>query len=76
MLDYAIIVAAIVGIVEIVKQFVPNKFMPIISVIIGIIAGLVYVDATIELKVFIGIAMGLAACGLFDVAKLPKKLKQ
>lgn len=73
MFDYAIIVAVIVGIVEVVKQFLPSKFMPLASIALGVVAGIVYVEGTIESQIFVGLAMGLAACGLFDVTKLPTK---
>lgn len=73
--DYAIIVAVIVGLVEIVKQFIPKKFMPIISTIFGVIAGLVFVKEAIEVQVFVGLAMGLAASGLFDITRLATKKK-
>lgn len=73
MIEYAVIVAVIIGLTELVKQVLPSKYMPLISLVLGIVAGLVYVDAEIEMQVFIGIAMGLAASGLFDIATIPKK---
>lgn len=73
MIEYAVIVAVIIGLTELVKQVLPSKYMPLISLVLGIVAGLVYVDAELEMQVFIGIAMGLAASGLFDIATIPKK---
>jgi len=76
MFDLAVIVAVIVGLGQVFKSFISSRYMPIVSLVLGVIAGIVYVDGTIQEQVFIGIAMGLAASGAFDVAKLPKKLNE
>lgn len=76
MIDLAIIVAVIVGLGQVLKSFIPSKFMPLVSLGLGIVAGIGYVDGSIHEQIFIGIAMGLAASGAFDVAKLPKKIKE
>ncbi|WP_033829086.1 hypothetical protein [Bacillus andreraoultii] len=73
MIDYAVIVAIIVGLTEIIKRYLPSKFMPIVSLILGIVAGLFYVEGDLKMQIFVGIAMGLAASGLFDVAQIGKK---
>jgi uncharacterized spore protein YtfJ len=73
MFELAIIVAVITGVGQVVKQFVPAKFMPIVSLVLGIAAGLGFLDASLKEQIFIGLAMGLAASGLFDLATLPSK---
>lgn len=79
MLDYALIVTVIIGITELIKQAIPDKFsylkkfIPIVSLALGVVGGIVYVDEVLRTQVFIGLAMGLAASGLFDIASIPKK---
>jgi uncharacterized spore protein YtfJ len=73
MFELAIIVAVITGVGQVVKNFVPSKFMPIVSLILGAAAGIAFVDASLQEQIFVGLAMGLAASGLFDIAKLPTK---
>jgi hypothetical protein len=75
MFEFAVIVAIITGLVQVVKQaeVVPNKAMPIVSIVLGMAAGYFFVEGAVDERIFIGIAMGLAASGLFDVAKLPKR---
>lgn len=73
MFELGVIVALVVGIGQVAKGFVPTKFMPIVSLVIGIVSGFVFLDGAIEEKVFYGIAIGLAASGLFDVAKISTK---
>ncbi|MDC3413950.1 holin [Terrihalobacillus insolitus] len=75
MIELGVIVAVIIGIGQIAKEFIPKKFMPIVSLVLGVVAGVVFLEGAIEEKVFYGIAIGLAASGLFDVAKLPTKKK-
>lgn len=72
MIDYAVIVALIIGLTEIIKRYVPSKFIPIVALFFGVVAGLVYIEGNIETKIFFGIAMGLAAIGLFDIAQIGK----
>lgn len=73
MFELAIIVAIITGLGQVAKQFVPTKFMPIVSLVFGVVAGVTLVEGSIQEQIFVGIAMGLAASGLFDIAKLPSK---
>lgn len=76
MFEMAIIVAIVTALGQVVKGFVPSKFMPIASVVIGIAAGYFFVEGTVAVRVVYGVAIGLSASGLFDVAKLPAKVKK
>lgn len=75
MYELAIIVAVITGVTQVAKQFVPKKFMPIVSLVLGVGAGLGFVDGSIREQIFLGIAMGLSASGFFSMAKIPVKKK-
>ena len=75
MFGIALIVAVVISLLEVVKklEIVNKKYIPLIALAIGIIAGLFYVDGTIKEQVFYGIMIGLTACGLFDQSKIVKK---
>ena len=73
MIDYALIVAVIMGITEIAKKQFGAKYMPVFAFALGIVAGVVYLEGDIASRVFFGMAIGLTSSGLFDLAKIPKK---
>lgn len=76
MFELAIIVGIVTGLCQVVKNFMPSKFMPIVSVVLGIIAGYFFGDGLVAERIFVGVAIGLAASGLFDIAKIPAKVKK
>jgi L-cystine uptake protein TcyP (sodium:dicarboxylate symporter family) len=62
--------AVIVGIVEVLKKLgMPTKWCPLASLVLGIIAGIVYSGAALREGILIGIAMGLSSCGLYSGVK-------
>ncbi|SFG29440.1 hypothetical protein [Sporolactobacillus nakayamae] len=75
MFQLVVIVALVTGLGQVMKQYVPSKIMPAISLAIGLAAGFTFTAGTIQEHIFNGIAIGLAASGLFDVSKIPVKNK-
>lgn len=75
MFDIALIIAVVVALVELVKKLdvVKVKFLPVVSLIIGLLAGVVYLDGDIKEKIFYGVIIGLSASGLFDQSKIITK---
>lgn len=74
MFDISVVVAVIVAVGQAAKNFVPTKFMPLLSLVLGLIAGLfVLPHETIQEGVMNGLAAGLSAMGLFDVSKVVTK---
>ncbi|MED4841534.1 holin [Weizmannia sp. CD-2023] len=75
MFSVAVIVAVIVGIGQLAKGLnMPTKFIPLLSLVLGIVAGIFLVDATsIQEHIFNGIMIGLSAAGLFDQTKIVTK---
>ncbi len=65
------IIPFIVGVVELLKEIgLPSKFAAIISAVIGIIIGIVYLSPDdIKRGVLVGLALGLAASGLYSGTK-------
>lgn len=76
MVELSMLVGIIIGICQVVKGLVPSRFMPVISLLLGVVVGTSLIEGPVQHKVFYGIALGLAACGLFDVAKLPLRGKR
>lgn len=75
MLELGIIIAILVGIAEVAKQIgLANKYVPIMNLLLGLIAGVVVMDApTFQEQVIMGLIAGLSASGLYDQSKIAKK---
>lgn len=75
MFDIAMFIAVVVALVELVKRMdvVPAKFLPLVSLGFGLLAGIVYLDGELKTKVFYGVMIGLSASGLFDQSKIITK---
>lgn len=66
-----VLIPLIVGIVEVFKRAgVPKKFLPLISLILGILVGVIYVtDFEWKQGILVGAMLGLAASGLYSSSK-------
>lgn len=74
MFELGVITAIIVGLGELYKQLeLPKRYLPLTNLILGIIAGLVFMDGTLAEQIFIGIGIGLASSGLYDQSYLVSK---
>jgi len=73
MFDIALLITVIVALTQLVKNFVPNKFLPVVSLILGLIAGIFYADGDLKNQVMYGLMIGLSASGLFDQSKIVTK---
>lgn len=62
--------ALITGLTEVVKRTLrlPGRFVPLAAVILGAIIGYLLVQAS-GLGILVGLAVGLASVGLFEVGK-------
>ena len=65
------IIPLIVGMVELAKKLgLPDKFAAVLSAILGVVIGLVYVAPNDPAKaVLVGLSMGLSASGLYSGVK-------
>jgi len=69
MLDEAAAVPLILGLVEIIKGFgVPKKYLAPVAVVLGVLLALLVKGPTIDNGI-IGLAIGLAASGLYSGGK-------
>ena len=65
------IIPLIMGVTELFKIIgLPNKFAALLSAVLGVVIGLVYVAPENPLEgVLVGLSMGLAASGLYSGTK-------
>lgn len=70
MFEIAFLIGIVVALTQLIKQFnIPNKFLPVVSLVFGLLAGIFYVDGDIKNQIMMGIVIGLSASGLFDHSK-------
>lgn len=64
--------AVIVALVQVIKRtgFVPDKFLPLLDVVLGIAGGLLVVSLNVGGAVA-GLLAGLSAAGVYDLVKEP-----
>lgn len=67
----AIIIAIIVGLVELLKQAgLPKKASPLVALAFGIAGGVIYLfPGDVKAGIFMGLVMGLSASGLYSGGK-------
>lgn len=64
----------IIGIAELLKGIGFNaKFIPVVNVILGLVAGIALNTSDIMAGIFTGLAVGLSASGLYSGAKNVKE---
>jgi hypothetical protein len=74
MLDITVAIALIVALTQIIKPFVKANLIPVLSLVLGVVAGFfLFQDLEIVERVIYGIAIGLGASGTFDVSKVVTK---
>ena len=75
MFDTALLIAVIVALTQLIKksELMPVKYMPTLSLALGIVAGLFFVDGQLNEQLITGIMIGLSAAGLFDQTKIVTK---
>lgn len=74
MFEMAMVVAVIIALGQFGKNYIPAKFLPILSLVLGIVAGLFFMPhETVTDAIMQGVIAGLTACGLFDQTKIATK---
>jgi L-cystine uptake protein TcyP (sodium:dicarboxylate symporter family) len=64
-----VIIPIIIGIIEVVKRAgLPVKFSPLVSVVLGVIFGIFYVQPLLD-GIIVGLMVGLSATGLYSGSK-------
>ena len=74
--QHAALVPLVVGLTEVVKNFINlqkyNKFIPLIAIVIGILLSILVTPATIFTIIGSGIFIGLTASGLYSAGSTIK----
>jgi hypothetical protein len=72
LIELGVIIAILVGLSQVGKNLgLPTKYVPLMNLILGVVAGLTTVEApTIQEKFIFGVMAGLSASGLYDQSKL------
>jgi hypothetical protein len=73
MFEVAFLIGVVVALTQLAKQFVTTKYIPLVSLALGIVAGIFYVGGDIKEQIMWGIVIGLSASGLYDQSKVLKK---
>ena len=75
MVEVGVMIAVIVALVEMIKRIdlLPVKYLPLFSLVLGMLGGLIYWDGSLKEQIFYGMMTGLAASGLFDQSKIFSK---
>jgi hypothetical protein len=75
MFELALIIAVVLALTEFVKRLevINTKYLPAVSLVLGLLAGIFYVGGTVEEKIMYGLMIGLSAAGLFDQTKIVTK---
>jgi len=75
MFELALIIAVVLALTEFVKRLevINTKYLPAVSLVLGLLAGIFYVGGTLEEQIMYGLMIGLSAAGLFDQTKIVTK---
>lgn len=76
MLEISVVIAIIIAIGQFAKLYVNNKYVPLVTLFIGLIAGYFYLPhLNVQEAIINGVMVALTANGLFDMSKIvmPKK---
>jgi hypothetical protein len=75
MVEVSLLVAIILSLSEILKRYkyIPKRFIPLFNIVVGIGAGVVFLDGDLKTNILHGLIVGLTASGAFDLTKVLKK---
>ena len=67
-----IFVALIIGLTEVLKRVgLPVRFLPLSAILLGLLFSFLgNVGGSLSANLFVGLALGLSGCGLFDFGKV------
>jgi len=70
-LTVAVFIALIIGLVELFKKSLglPVRYAPLVSVLLGVPVGILYLDVDLKTGIVYGLIIGLSACGSYSGAK-------
>lgn len=74
MVEIAVIIAVLIGFSEVAKKMgLPEKYVPLMNLVLGIVAGMVGgFGVTLFESILTGAIIGLSASGLYDQKKITR----
>lgn len=74
MVEIAVIIAVLIGLSEVAKKMgLPEKYVPLMNLVLGIVAGMVGgFGVTLFESIVTGAIIGLSASGLYDQKKIAR----
>lgn len=74
MLEIGVVIAIIIALGQFAKMYIDNKYVPLVTLVIGLIAGYFYLPhVTVQEAVMNGAIVALTANGLFDMSQIVTK---
>ena len=72
--EIGFVVGIIMALAQFFKAYVPARFIPVLTMVLGIVAGVVYLPhVALQDGIMQGITIALSANGLYDVTKMMHK---
>jgi hypothetical protein len=70
MFEATVIVGIIIAISQFLKAYVPTKYIPVVTMILGVVGGFFFMaHGSTQEAVMNGVLVGLSANGLYDLSK-------
>ena len=73
MVEITLIIGVVVAMTQLAKPVISAKYLPALSLLLGIVAGVFYMDGDMKMRILFGVMIGLSAAGLFDQSKIITK---
>lgn len=68
--DLTVLIAVVTGLTALTNRFgLPEKYEPILALILGVLFAFIYVDVTLRYQVLAGLIIGLSSSGLYKNSK-------
>ena len=71
-IDEAVIIGLVIGLTQMMKGYISDKYTPLIALFFGIVGGVTITGLTVE-GVVKGVVIGLSSAGLYDYKKIITK---
>lgn len=65
----AVLIPIVVGLTSVAKNYISIRWIPLTSIILGILGSFLLPAATVQITILSGIIVGLSACGLYSGTK-------
>ena len=74
MFESGVVIAVIVAVGQLAKRYMNAKYVPVVTMMLGIIGGYFYLPhETVQEAILKGVMLGLTSNGLFDMTKIVRK---